>query len=313
VAALELTSSKAEVTVPPLIGQPEAAAVHKLKALGLVPNVSQGPSITQAVGDVVSQNPQVGTVAQKGARVYLTISTGPGNVAVPNVLGMSEPHAIGLLRGRGLDPLVQAQSSRNVTAGDVIATSPSAGTVVLQGTSVTVSVSSGPPGGGGGGGGVALVRVPNVTGGTLHAAEEALVAARLTVGTVSRRSSSGQPPGTIISQLPVSGVSLAPGGAVNLVIAEAPHVSRKVEVPNVLGKNQTAAAAALGAAGLTPASVSRTVTHAAENGIVLEENPPAGQTVRRGATITITIGALAERTVTTTTTAATESAGAAHP
>jgi beta-lactam-binding protein with PASTA domain len=84
-------------------------------------------------------------------------------------------------------------------------------------------------------------------------------------------------------------------------------------VPNVLGKNQTAAAAALGAAGLTPASVSRTVTHAAENGIVLEENPPAGQTVRRGATITITIGALAERTVTTTTTAATESAGAAHP
>jgi serine/threonine-protein kinase len=308
VAALELVSSPAEVTVPGLIGQSETLAVHKLKALGLNPTVSQSPSVTQAAGTVLSQNPPVGTVAKKGTRVFLTVSTGPGNVAVPNVVGKSQTRALKLLHERGLPPAVQSQPSRNVNAGVVISTSPSAGTVVLQGSRVTVSVSSGEAGGAN----PTLIHVPDVKGSSLHVAEEELATAGLTVGTVTRRGSASQPE-TVISQLPVAGASLAPGGAVNLVIAEPQRAAREVVVPNVVGKSETAAAAALGAAGLNPTSLTRSVTSASENGIVLEETPEAGQLLKRGTTITIVVGALAQQSTTVTTAATTEAPGAVHP
>jgi eukaryotic-like serine/threonine-protein kinase len=319
VAALELSSSKAEVTVPPVTGQPEAAAVRELRGLGLDPSVSQTPSVSVPAGNVVSQSPQVGTVAQKGTRVFLAVSTGPANVAVPNVVGMSEAHAVALLRARGLDPVAQGQASRNVAAGEVISSSPSAGTVVLQGTSVTVSVSSGPPPAGAS---VPAVKVPNVTGSSLEGATETLTAAGLAVGSVSRRSSATQAAGTVISQQPGAGSSVAPGAKVNLVVAAAatataeappPAAKNAVTVPNVLGNNETAAAAALGAAGLNPTSTTRSVSNTAENGIVLEETPSAGHKVRRGATVSIVVGALTSQTATTTTSAATETGAAGHP
>jgi eukaryotic-like serine/threonine-protein kinase len=315
VAALELSSSKAEVTVPPVTGQSEVEAVRELRAVGLNPSVSQAPSVSVPVGDVVSQSPQVGTVAQKGTRVFLTVSTGPANVAVPNVVGTSEARAVALLRARGLDPVVQGQASRNVAAGEVISSSPSAGTVVLQGTSVTVSVSSGPPPAGAS---VPAVKVPNVTGSSLEGATETLTAAGLGVGTVSRHSSTSQAAGTVISQQPPAGTSVAPGAKVNLVIAAAaaeapPPAAKNVTVPNVLGNNETTAAAALGAAGLTPTSSTRSVANAAENGVVLEETPSAGHKVRRGATVSIVVGVQTAQTATTTSSAATETAAAVHP
>ncbi len=305
-AALLLVSSPAEVTVPALIGQSEIAAVHKLKALGLAPVVSQAASVTDPAGTVMNQSPAVGTIARKGTHVYVTVSSGPANVAVPNVLGQGETRALRMLRARALDPTVQAHSSRKVAAGDVIATNPPPGTVVLQGSTVAVLVSSGSAGNSN----PALVRVPNVRGNSLHAASEELAAAGLTVGTVTTRGSETEPPETVISQIPVGGAQLVPGGAVNLVLAEAPSSTREVVVPNVVGKSETSAAAALGAAGLNPTSSTRTVTSPSENGIVIEQSPEAGQKLKRGTTITIVVGALLQQSASTTSTAVTE---AAHP
>jgi serine/threonine-protein kinase len=305
-AALTLISSPAEVTVPALIGQSETVAVAKLRVLGLAPSVRQAPSVLETAGTVIAQSPPVGTVARKGTHVNLTVSTGPANVGVPSVAGKSQARAVKLLRQRGLNPLVQSQASKKVTPGDVISTSPSAGTVVLQGSQVTVLVSSGPAGSNN----PTVVRVPDVRGSTLSVASEELATVGLVVGSVSRRGSSSQPE-TVISQLPVAGASLTPGGAVNLVIAEPQREAREVVVPNVVGKSETAAAAALGAAGLNPTSSSRAVSNAAEVGTVLEENPEAGQMLKRGSTVMIVVGT-AETAVTTSTTA-TEAAGGAHP
>jgi serine/threonine-protein kinase len=296
-AALVLVSSTAEVTVPALIGQSETVAVHKLKALGLVPGLHQASSVIVPAGTVLAQSPPVGTVVHKGSHVSVTISSGPANVAVPNVVGKSQSRALTLLRGRSLNPAVQAQPSRRVGPGDVISTTPSAGTVVLQGSAVTVFVSSGPAGGTG----PAVVRVPDVRGSTLQTATEELTAAQLVVGSVTRRGSSS-PPGTVISQIPVPGASLVSGGAVNLVVAEPQHVAEEVIVPNVVQEGHTKAAAELGKAGLNPTESVRAVTDPAENGVVIEMSPEAGQTVKRGTTIMIVVGKL-EQSVSTTTTA----------
>jgi serine/threonine-protein kinase len=304
-AALTLISSPGEVTVPALIGQSETVAVHKLKALGLSPSVRQASSVIEPAGVVLAQSPSVGTVARKGTRVYVTVSTGPANVAVPGVTGKSQARAVRQLHDRGLNPVIQDQPSRKVEAGVVISTSPSAGTVVLQGSQVTVLVSSGPAGGTN----PTVVHVPDVVGSTLQAATEELAVLGLTLGTVTRRGSSAQPE-TVISQLPVGGASLTPGGAVNLVIAEPQQAAREVVVPNVVGKSETAAAAALGAAGLNPTSSSRGVASPAENGIVIEESPEAGQKLKRGTTVMIVVGVL-EQVATTTTVTATPAAP--HP
>jgi serine/threonine-protein kinase len=307
-AALLLISSPAEVTVPALIGQSETVAVHKLRVLGLSPGVRQAPSVIDPAGTILAQTPTVGTVVRKGSRVFVTVSTGPANVAVPSVVGKSQAQATRELRGRILVPVVQAQASRRVLAGDVISTSPSAGTVVLQGSSVTVLVSSGPAGNNN----PTLVHVPNVEGSIRHAAEEEIAAAGLQTGTVSERGSSAQP-GTVISQIPTPGASLAPGGAVDLVIAEPAHSASEVVVPNVVGKSEATAAGILGEAGLKPASSPRGVTNASEVGTVIEENPEAGQKLKRGTRVTIVIGTLETTATTTATATATEAAGGAHP
>ena len=206
--------------------------------------------MTVPAGTVLAQSPPLGTIARKGTHVYVTVSTGPANVAVPNVVGQDEARALKALRARALDPTVQAHSSGKVPPGDVIATNPAPGTVVLQGSQVAVLVSSGASGSSN----PALLHVPDVKGSTLSVAREELVAANLTVGTVTKQGSETQPPETVISQIPIAGAQLAPGGAVNLVVAEAPQAAREVVVPNVVGKSETTAAAALGAAGLNPTS-----------------------------------------------------------
>jgi beta-lactam-binding protein with PASTA domain/tRNA A-37 threonylcarbamoyl transferase component Bud32 len=305
-AAFELAGSAAEVTVPAVAGQTRAAAERKLRGEGLDPVVRSTSSVTVAAGAVISQSPTPGSVVTEGSHVYLVVSTGPGTVFVPKVAGMPEPGALSLLRARGLVPTVQPQASAKVRAGYVIQTNPSGGVEAQQGASVTVYVSSGPPGAPTGG--QKLVRVPNVTGLTRGVATSALSEAGLTVGTVTERASTEQQPGTVISQLPAAGASLTRGGEVSLVIAKSP---REVTVPNVVGKSEAAAAGALGKAGLTPASVSETVTNPAEAGIVTEQNPAAGRKVKREATVTITVGTL-ENAHTTTTTSAAESAGGAH-
>jgi len=64
--------------------------------------------------------------------------------------------------------------------------------------------------------------VPNVVGMTLSSAEAAITGAGLTVGTVTEEYNDTVPGGDVISQNPVAGVLLLPGGAVNLVVSLGP-------------------------------------------------------------------------------------------
>jgi len=66
--------------------------------------------------------------------------------------------------------------------------------------------------------------VPNVVGMTQSSAEAAITGAGLTVGTVTEEYNNTVPVGDVISQNPVAGVLLLPGGAVNLVVSLGPEV-----------------------------------------------------------------------------------------
>jgi len=288
VLALLLSGTAAKVTVPDVTGQTEQAAVATLRRAGLAPAASLAASSTVASGLVVSESPRRGSRVARGTRVAITVSSGPSSAAVENVEGLSVARAMARLRASGFKPATKSQPSASIAKGLVIGTDPPAGTVALVGSAVTLLVSSGP----------AQVRVPDVLGESQTAAEAALTGAGLEVGTISSRVS-GQTPGSVLAQSPHGGVSLPSGSKVGLTIAQAPS---QVAVPGVVGEDEAKAAAALGAAGLTPKIVSAKTSEPSRVGLVLKQSPAAGHRARKGATVTLTVGTLGPQTQTTPTT-----------
>ena len=132
---------------PDVRGLTQAAATTALTGAGLVVGtVTQQSSSTVASGIVISQSPVVGTVVNPGARVNLVVSSGPPQVAVPNVVGQTQAAATTTLTGAGLVVgTVTQQSSSTVASGTVISQSPAAGSQAAAGSSVGLVVSSGPP------------------------------------------------------------------------------------------------------------------------------------------------------------------------
>jgi hypothetical protein len=161
---------------------------------------------------VISENPLAGTNVGYGSAVNLTVSTGPP-VSVPNVVGLTQAGATGALTGAGLTVgTVSTASSATVPSGSVISENPLAGTGVTSGSAVNLTISTGPP----------PVSVPNVVGLTQAAATRILTGAGLTVGTVGTASSATVPSGSVISENPVAGASVAANSAVNLLVSTGP-------------------------------------------------------------------------------------------
>ena len=193
------------------------------------------------------------------------------------------------LKKAGFKPKTTQETSSTVASGKVIATNPPAGTEKQLGSPVAVLVSSGP----------APVKVPDVTGQSLSAAEATLTNAGLSVGTVTKQSSASQSPGTVLSQSPATGTSVKAESKVNLTVAQAP---KEIAVPNVVGQSQTLALVTLGQAGFKPKTTSVQTSEPAQVGIVLRQSPAAGSKAPKGSTVTIAVDVLGPETTPTTPT-----------
>jgi serine/threonine-protein kinase len=281
-----------KVTVPDVTGQNEQTADSILRRAGLNPVPQLQSSSTVPTGVVISQSPEANKRVASGSRVDLVVSGGPASVPVPDVEGFTEADALKKLKKAGFKPRTTKQPSASVPAGKVIGTNPPAGTVEQLGSGVEVLVSSGP----------APVNVPDVTGQTLSAAESALSGAELQVGTVTKRTSAEQQPGTVLSQSPAPGSSAKARSKVDLVVAEAP---KEVAVPNVVGESQGLAKSTLEQAGFKVKTATGQTTESAQVGNVLRQTPGPGTKATKGSTVTITIAQLSPETTTTTTTTTT--------
>src|SRR5438270_1554931 len=94
-------------------------------------------STTVASGNVISESPTAGTKVASGSAVSLVVSSGPAQVAVPNVVGQMQAAATSAITGAGLTVgAVTQQSSSTVASGSVISESPTAGTMVASGSAV---------------------------------------------------------------------------------------------------------------------------------------------------------------------------------
>ena len=208
---LTVSNGPGTVVVPNVEKEQATTAEAKLLALGF--NVStnyQNASASQ--GTVVNQSPGPDKAAPKGSTVVLTVSNGPAKITVPNVTGLSLAQASNKLGVAGLAVgTTTSQPSTSVPNGDVISTSPAAGTQVAPNSSVNLVVSSG-----------YNTTVPNVVGDTQSAADSAITSAGLTVGTTTSQPSTSVPNGDVISTSPSGGSTATVGSAVNLVVSSGP-------------------------------------------------------------------------------------------
>jgi len=141
---LVISSGKGTVTVPPLQGLSQDAAVQQLQDQGLtLAGTSSVDDPKYKANQVVRSDPPAGTSVQKGSGVKLVLATGLVNL--PNLVGKSYTEAVGILASLNLkypkDPQ-QADDPQGRPAGTVIAQS--AQGEVKIGTTVTLTVSNGP-------------------------------------------------------------------------------------------------------------------------------------------------------------------------
>jgi len=141
------SSGKAQVSVPNVVGDAQAAAASAITGAGLMlGTVTTQSSSAVASGSVISQNPAASVSVASGSDVSLVVSSGPAMVAVPNVVGDAKAAATTAITGAGLTVgAVTQQASGAVASGDVISENPAAGTSVATSSSVALVISTGPP------------------------------------------------------------------------------------------------------------------------------------------------------------------------
>jgi serine/threonine-protein kinase len=129
-----------QVAVPDVIGLSQADATAQLEAVDFVVSVVEQPSSSAAAGVVFQQSPAAGADADKGETVTITVSTGPSQVNVPNVLAQTEAAATNTLESQGFTVRVRTTSGDD---GIVQSQDPAAGTQVDEGSRVTIFVGDG--------------------------------------------------------------------------------------------------------------------------------------------------------------------------
>ncbi|PYR33742.1 MAG: hypothetical protein DMF93_24630, partial [Acidobacteria bacterium] len=202
----------------------QAAATSAITGANLVVGaVTQSSSTTVPAGSVISESPVGGTSVAIDSTVALVVSSGPPQVTVPNVVGLTQAAATTAITGADLVVgAVTQSSSATVPAGSVITQSPAAGASVATGSAIALVVSTGVP--------QVLVVVPNVIEMTQADATAAITDAKLAVGTVTTASSTSVDAGSVISQSPIGGASATVGAAVDLVVSSGPPEPLGVDV-----------------------------------------------------------------------------------
>jgi beta-lactam-binding protein with PASTA domain len=265
-----------QVTVPDVEGREVDAATRALERRGLTAEVREVESDDVPPGRVVEQSPPAGREVSEGSVVTLQVSSGPGQAAVPDVTGQSREEAEAALRDAGFEVRARPRYSDSVPEDEVIGTNPRAREQVTRGSRVTMIVSRG----------TQPVTVPDVTGLERDAAVEAIEEAGLSAA-VSERETRDEEPEQVLEQNPAPGTERTPGARVAIVVAVEPP---EVEVPDVVDLRIEEAIDELEELELEVRRRRADVSTPEEDGVVIDQDPAAGEEVPPGSGVVLTVG-----------------------
>lgn len=132
------------VTVPNFVGMTQAEAEAAIIDANLrVGSIGFACSDTEGAGIVASQNLPAGIEVSPGTEVDLVVSYGP--CLVPDCVGLTQALAQATITHAGFDVgTIENECHRTAPAGTVIGQNPDAGTAGSSGSSVNLTVSTGP-------------------------------------------------------------------------------------------------------------------------------------------------------------------------
>ena len=260
--------------MPDILGKTptEAAAILATSNLTLDAQESDF-SEDFAKGVIMATDPGPESSARSGSTVQAVVSKGPERYEVPKLRKLTVKEAEVALGAANLELGEQSEAyDDKVKKDDIISSDPPAGESVKPGTKVAVVVSKGPE----------PVTMPSLEGTDGDAAEATLKDLGLEVDR-STKTSESVAKGLVIRTNPEGGATTFRGETVELVVSKGPPL---VVVPNVVGKNESEARAALEDAGFT-VSVNKPLGFVVFG--VNSQNPRGGTKAPKGSTVTITV------------------------
>jgi eukaryotic-like serine/threonine-protein kinase len=230
-------------------------------------------SETMPSGQIDHADPGTGEPVVKGGTIEVFVSKGPERYSVPPLRGEPEASARSALTGSHLTVGVITNSySESVPDGQVISSSPTAGTSLPPGRAVDLVVSKGRK----------PIDVPKVVGKSVDDARTAIAKVKLKAK-VHEEFSTTVDKGKVIRQAPATG-TLFKGQTVNLAVSKGPDL---VAVPRVRGQSLGSATAELESAGFRIATQRSSFYFGAR--LVIGQSPASGEMALRGSVVTLTI------------------------
>ena len=206
VILIDISSGKPEVTIPSVVGQSVEDAVAELTQAGLNAQVVEVFS-NEDPGRVTGQSPNAGIVVVEGTSVRINVSKGSKPVTVPNVVNLPFGQAQLELQQAGFN-VSSIDVASDLKAGIVVDQDPSGGSESSKGSTVTLSVSTGP----------STSAVPDVTTQDVVIAQTTLEAAGFRTRVVLEDTDEPSFDGIVISQDPVGGAQAKPDTLVTLFV-----------------------------------------------------------------------------------------------
>lgn len=263
------------VVVPSIIGGTQADADAALTGLGLTSFVVEKRFDEEiAEGKIIASVPQGGAKISAGESVKLIISKGPERYLIPNVRGLTPEAALEQLIKLNLKSGTLTEIfSRQIPVGFVVLTLPAIGKSVKRDTVVDIVVSKG----------IETIQLDSYLGKSGEQGLNELNNLGFNVDSKYEFSESVLT-GGVISQIPAGGAPVPKGSKILLVISKG---SQYVFIPNLYSLEQVKAQRALQDLDLK-VIIKKSGTNT--NKKVTDISPKVGTKVKRGSTVTITVG-----------------------
>jgi serine/threonine-protein kinase len=209
---LTVSGGPGQTAVPDITGLKLSAAKDKLKTAHLTLGAqTQHSSDTVAKGEIISQDPPLGSQVPRNSPVDVVVSTGTATITVPSVTGLSQNDAIKTLHAAGLHVSINQGPSDTVPKDHVISQDPAGGSDARNGDTITILVSQGPQ----------AQPLPDVTGQNADQAQQ-LLEQNYGLSVTQQPYTKGKPctfgPGSVCAEDPKQGTQVSPGDAVILFV-----------------------------------------------------------------------------------------------
>lgn len=263
-----------KVVVPSLAGLTVKEAKSTLEDLGLNLDIAQ-EEFSEDIpdGKIITSDPAGGGRVSPNGTVGVIISKGQERYSVPTVQGLKLEVAEQLLKENKLVlGEVKEEFSNEFPQGFIMRSTPAAGERIKRNSQVTLFVSKG----------IERIALSNYKGKSGEQALNELTEAGFDVKT-KYVFSEDLPVGAVISQTPGAGEA-DKGSAITLLVSKG---SEFVFIPNIFSVSETKAIAALKDQDLKV--VVKKVGNK-KNKVVTNVSPKVGTKVKRGSTVTITVG-----------------------